>query len=160
MPPRRQVHHSINHYNANAQQHPTFRPPRLTLRNPPYEVRRLGWGYFTIEAEIILKEPYSWIVDTVGTRRPGLELTWTLDFAGRGRQGRVRAKVKEFDDVDTEQAGRVLRARQTLANGPDLDDEDDELDDDYEAAEDDESDEEEESDEDEPSEFIESPPRR
>lgn len=23
--------------------HPTFRPPRLVLRNPPFEVRRLGW---------------------------------------------------------------------------------------------------------------------
>lgn len=100
--------------------HPTFRPPRLVLRNPPFEVRRLGWGTFTIEAEIVLKDPYSWVVDNSGPRQTDLELTWTLDFEGRGRQGRVRAKVRKVE-------------HQTIASGPDLDDEDDEDDGDFEA---------------------------
>ncbi|PVH91848.1 hypothetical protein DM02DRAFT_311846 [Periconia macrospinosa] len=30
--------------------HPTFRPPRVTLHAPPFEVRRLGWGVFVIRA--------------------------------------------------------------------------------------------------------------
>ncbi|KAF2849499.1 hypothetical protein T440DRAFT_452310 [Plenodomus tracheiphilus IPT5] len=41
--------------------HPTFRPPRVTLRNPPFQVRRLGWGHFTLDVEIVLKEPYRWV---------------------------------------------------------------------------------------------------
>lgn len=100
--------------------HPTFRPPRVVLRNPPFEVRRLGWGVFTIEAEIVLKDPYSWIVDNSGSRQTGLELVWMLDFEGRGRQGRVRAKVKKM-------------VQQTIASGPDLSDEDNEEDEDFEA---------------------------
>ncbi|KAF1940515.1 hypothetical protein EJ02DRAFT_445400 [Clathrospora elynae] len=96
--------------------HPTFRPPRLTIRKPPYEVRRGGWGHFTIDAEIVLKEPYSWVVDNTGIKQPGLELAWTLDFEGRGRQGRVRAKVRNFDFSPAEeipgagQSGRRLRS--------------------------------------------------
>ena len=42
-------------------QHPTFRNPRIIVQYPPYEVRRLGWGYFTIFANIILKAGYSWM---------------------------------------------------------------------------------------------------
>jgi hypothetical protein len=80
------------------------------LRKAPYEVRRLGWGTFTLEAEIVLKEPYGWIVDNSGVKQPGLELTWTLDFEGRGRQGRVRAKVKRFEEAPTD-GRRVLRSR-------------------------------------------------
>jgi hypothetical protein len=52
------------------------------MRRPPYEVRRLGWGTFTLEAEVVLKEPYSWVLDNTGTRQAGLELTWTLSFSG------------------------------------------------------------------------------
>jgi hypothetical protein len=78
-------------------QHPTFRPPRLTLTEPPFEVRRRGWGYFNIEANIILKEPYSWVQDGTNVRRQSLMLDWMLDFEGRGKQGRVRAKVKKVE---------------------------------------------------------------
>lgn len=75
----------------------------------------------------MLHEPYSWIVDNAGTRQSSLELSWTLDFEGRGRQGRVRAKVKKF-----ESAAGTSGALQSIANGRDLD-EDDEDDEDYEA---------------------------
>ncbi|KAF1850772.1 uncharacterized protein K460DRAFT_361541 [Cucurbitaria berberidis CBS 394.84] len=133
--------------------HPTFRPPRLTLRNPPYEVRRSGWGWFTSEAEIVLKEPYSWIIDNAGTRQSGLELTWTLDFEGRGRQGRVRTKVKRFEANPVDAPGVPT---QSPANGPDLEDEDD----DYEVVEDDEESTSDHDEEEDVSEYINTPPRR
>jgi hypothetical protein len=89
-------------------------------------VRRLGWGYFTLEAEIVLKEPYKWIVGTAGSRPSGLELTWTLDFTGSGRQGRVRAHVRR---TESESTARALRAtRRSHVNAAQLD-EDDEMDD-------------------------------
>lgn len=131
--------------------HPTFRPPRLTLRNPPFEVRRLGWGHFTINVEIVLKEPYHWILDSAGTHQSELELAWTLDFEGRGRQGRVRAKVKSIiaDEADS----RSSRERSD-ANALDLVDEDDEEDDnDYEVHSS------EDEDDQEFSEYLESPRR-
>ncbi|KAF2629047.1 hypothetical protein BU25DRAFT_490168 [Macroventuria anomochaeta] len=105
--------------------HPPFRPPRVVLRCAPYEVRRLGWGYFTLtlETEIIFKAPYIWVVGNSGTRQRGLELTWTLDFEDRGRQGRVRAKVKKLK----EEGGLRLRTRPvpTVTSNDDDDDEED-----------------------------------
>jgi hypothetical protein len=91
-------------------------------------VRRLGWGYFTLEAEIVLKEPYKWIVGTAGNGQSSLELTWTLDFAGSGRQGRARAHVRRSEFEST---ARALRAtRRSRANTSQLDEDDnDELDD-------------------------------
>jgi hypothetical protein len=121
------------------------------LRRAPYEVRRLGWGYFTLEAEIILKPPYTWIVDNSGTTQRGLELTWTLNFTDRGRQGRVRAKVKKLEEGE----GRRLRTR--VLPAPALDDDDDEEEDeDYETVDDNLSEDEEED----ISEFVETPRRR
>jgi hypothetical protein len=139
------------------------------MRAPPYEVRRLGWGTFTIEAEIVLKEPYNWVIDNAGSRQPGLELTWTLDFEGRGRQGRVRAKVQKTGQPATEgvaSTGQGRRTRSTrqaatsasasVPNNGDHDDDEDE-DDDYEEAD---SDSEESQDEEEDiSEFIATPRR-
>lgn len=122
----------------------------MVLRRAPYEVRRLGWGYFTLEAEIILKAPYTWIVDSSGTTQRGLELTWTLNFTDRGRQGRVRAKVKKLEEA----GGRRLRTRTVPPPAPNNDgvDEDDE---DYEVVDDDLSEDEEED----ISEFVETPRR-
>ncbi|KAJ4984598.1 hypothetical protein SVAN01_09920 [Stagonosporopsis vannaccii] len=122
--------------------HPTFRPPRVILRRPPYQVRRLGWGYFTLEAEIILKAPYTWVPSASGTRQRGLELTWTLDFTGDGRQGRVKAKVKRLE----EEGGRRLRTR--LVPVADSHDDHDEEDDDEEEDDDDDNDDDDESNED------------
>jgi hypothetical protein len=132
------------------------------LRKAPYEVRRLGWGTFTLEAEIVLKEPYGWIVDNSGVKQPGLELTWTLDFEGRGRQGRVRAKVKRFEEAPTD-GRRVLRSRtlplpNSSATDRQLNEEEDEDDDDYAEDEIDEDESLLESEE-EVSEFIDAPRR-
>jgi hypothetical protein len=137
------------------------------MRAPPYEVRRLGWGTFTIEAEIVLKESHSWIVDNSGLRQSGLELTWILDFEGRGRQGRVRAKVKKMEqhaaEVVAPDVGEGRRTRRTRQTGavpstvPVLDDDDDEEDDDNYAEADDNS--EASEDEEDISEYIETPRR-
>lgn len=135
-----------------SQQHPTFRPPRVVLHRAPYQVRRLGWGYFTLEAEVILKAPYTWITGNSGRRQRGLELTWTLDFTGDGRQGRVRAKVKKLE----EEGSRRLRTRPAPAIAP-IDDDDEEDDSDYEDDDDDEDRSEEE--EEDVSEFVETPRR-
>jgi hypothetical protein len=119
-------------------------------------VRRLGWGTFTLEAEIVLKEPYSWVVDNSGTRQAGLELTWTLDFEGRGRQGRVRRKIKKHEEIPIV-GERVLRSRRPPADATVQnveDDEDDEEDGDFDEDEIDDG-ESSSEDEEEASEFIE-----
>ncbi|EAT87075.2 hypothetical protein SNOG_06011 [Parastagonospora nodorum SN15] len=128
----------------------------LTLRKPPYEVRRLGWGHFTLEAEIVLKEPYSWVVNDSGSRQAGLELSWALNFEGGGRQGRVRAKVKKFhEDTPPANGRRVLRSGRMATNAPVRVDDDEDDDADYD---DDESDEDEtSSEEEEISEFLDTP---
>jgi hypothetical protein len=65
-------------------------------------------------------------VDTVGTRKPGLELSWTLNFERGGKQGRVRAKVKKLEpELGPEHGGRRLRARPPPVNRASRDDEDD-----------------------------------
>jgi hypothetical protein len=70
----------------------------------------LGWGYFTIYANVILKAGYSWLSSDAEDTRDGapkgkLPLEWQLDFAGRGSQGRLRLKVrkeKEGQEVEDE----------------------------------------------------------
>ena len=79
--------------------HPTFRNPRIIVQYSPYEIRRLGWGYFTIVAHIILKAGYSWVSGEAedapdGGEKGMLPLQWTLDFNGRGAQGRYKVKVR------------------------------------------------------------------
>jgi hypothetical protein len=93
----------------------------------------LGWGYFILEAEIVLKEPYSWVVDNSGARQAGLELSWRLDFRGDGRQGRVRAKVKKMEDGNAAASERAARvARRTQVDYRDVDEDDEEEDEDWE----------------------------
>lgn len=82
-------------------QHPTFRPNHVVRKQPPYEIRRIGWGYFTIVAYVILKRGYSWVSEDAETAPNGnpkslLPLEWTLDFSGyggRGSMGRCRLKI-------------------------------------------------------------------
>ena len=100
------------------------------LQFPPYSLRRVGWGVFTIFANIVLKAGYSWVSpeaeDTAdGAPKGKLPLEWTLDFQGRGSQGRLRLKVKhEKDGQDSEEERDVLRTRrlwmQQRARDPDF----------------------------------------
>ncbi|KAF1954358.1 hypothetical protein CC80DRAFT_476097 [Byssothecium circinans] len=92
--------------------HPTFRPPRVTLREPPFEVRRLGWGVFTLDAVLVLNEPYVWVRDAGSEDRSGeLTLQWMLDFEGRGKQGRVRAKIRKEEGAQEEEVVVIERTR-------------------------------------------------
>lgn len=80
------------------------------------------------------------------TAQDGLDLTWTLDFESRGRQGRVRAKVRRLDEaVEVQQGGRTLRPRQTRSVAPTVEDDDDDDDDDFEDEESSDDDDEDES---------------
>jgi hypothetical protein len=95
----------------------------VILQYPPYEIRRLGWGYFAIAANIILKAGYSWVSSEAedapdGGPKGKLPLEWTLDFNGRGSQGRLRLKVRkekegqEAEDEAQREEVRRLWARQ------------------------------------------------
>lgn len=96
--------------------HPTFRQNHVVRQRPPYEIARLGWGFFTITANVILKAGYSWVSDDAqdspdGAVKNMLPLEWTLDFdgfGGKGSMGRCRLKVKNDRDwvnVDDDEEG-------------------------------------------------------
>lgn len=38
--------------------HPTFNPPSITVSKAPFELKRIGWGTFTIMAKITLKKEF------------------------------------------------------------------------------------------------------
>ncbi|KAF1976610.1 hypothetical protein BU23DRAFT_455120 [Bimuria novae-zelandiae CBS 107.79] len=103
--------------------HPTFRPPSLILRNPPFEVRRLGLGYFNIQATVVLKEGWEWVGGSevrgeLTDRKGALGLEWMLDFDGEGRQGRVRAGVRRVGgNEDEEGAGSPIREPSPVEEG-------------------------------------------
>lgn len=98
----------------------------MIVQWPPYEVRRLGWGYFTIYANLVLKAGYSWVSSeaedtTDGGVKGKLPLEWTLDFNGRGSQGRLRLKVRNEkpgqdaeDEAQSEEVRRMwMQQRET-----------------------------------------------
>lgn len=82
--------------------HRTFRDPNITLAAPPFEVSQRGWGMFNIEAWIVLKEPYRWVVEGNNDVELSneMKLNWMLSFTGRGKQGRIRAKVRKVESTD------------------------------------------------------------
>ena len=102
------------------------------MQYAPYEVTRLGWGIFTVYANIILKAGYRWMSseaeDTEDGQRQGkLALDWQLDFNGRGSQGRWRLKVKKEKEgqelEDAAQRESVMRMwRQQRDRDPDYTD--------------------------------------
>ena len=75
----------------------------------------------------MLNEPYQWIVDSSGPTQPGLELTWPLSFERRGRQGRVRAKIRKMEEPPVD-GPRRLRPRPAAVPAQDDDDDDDDED--------------------------------
>lgn len=86
--------------------HHTFRQNRIIRQRAPYEVRRVGWGFFSIVACIILKAGYSWMSGDAedapdGAPKGMLRFEWLLDFqsfGGKGAMGRWRLKVKNDRD--------------------------------------------------------------
>jgi hypothetical protein len=105
--------------------HPTFRQNHIVKTRPPYAISRLGWGHFTITAQVVLKAGYSWVSEDAedspdGAVKGSLPLEWTLDFdgfGGKGSMGRCQLKVKNDREwgADAEQErdqrewGRVVR---------------------------------------------------
>ena len=99
--------------------HPTFRQNHIIRTRPPYSIQRLGWGVFTIVADVIVKAGYSWVSSDAenspdGAAKGMLKLEWRLDFesfGGTGAMGRCRLKVKSDRDWEGEdgEAGRDRR---------------------------------------------------
>jgi len=96
--------------------HPTFRQNHVVKRRAPYEVSRLGWGHFVINATVVLKNGWTWVSEDAfdapedGARKGALPLEWTLDFEGfegRGSMGRCRLKVR--DERSERSSGRRRR---------------------------------------------------
>ncbi|KAL1643643.1 hypothetical protein SLS58_004658 [Diplodia intermedia] len=67
---------------------------------PPYQITRLGWGYFTVQAYIILKAGYTW-PSPDGVENGMLPLEWMLSFDGEGSMARCRLKYKH--EISTEE---------------------------------------------------------
>ena len=82
--------HSISHVYIDL--HPTFRPSKIVLWEPPFEVRRLGWGIFNIRVTVHVK-PGIHVVRPPGQDgdEHSLRLNWFLDFdwSGAMREGEV-----------------------------------------------------------------------
>jgi hypothetical protein len=82
--------------------HPTFRQNHIVKKRAPYAISRLGWGFFTITASVVLKAGYSWVSEDAldspdGAAKGSLPLEWTLDFdgfGGKGSMGRCQLKVR------------------------------------------------------------------
>ncbi|KAF2769499.1 hypothetical protein EJ03DRAFT_343333 [Teratosphaeria nubilosa] len=102
--------------------HPTFQPSHIIRTRPPCEIRRLGWGTFSVVAGVILKAGFSWVSSDAedspdGAPKRMLRLEWTLDFAGfggMGSMGRCRLKVKcdrGWEDVGEEERDEAEWAR-------------------------------------------------
>ena len=65
------------------------------LLEPPFEIRRLGWGTFCIQAVVILKKrTYVWTDGENWEGRKFLRLHWTLDLSGIGSQHSYRFKIR------------------------------------------------------------------
>lgn len=87
--------------------HGSFKEPIVILTNPPFEVRKFGWGMFNIHADVVLKPGYKFLhaeANQDDKSRSTLELTWMLEFDGDGGKGwmkvaveRVKSKLSEHD---------------------------------------------------------------
>jgi len=66
--------------------HPTFSPPVLEFKKPPFQVERVGWGVFNIDITLYFQK---------NTKKPPMDISWYLSFRDGGRQKTVDL---EFDD--------------------------------------------------------------
>lgn len=77
--------------------HESFKEPVVILTNPPFEVRKFGWGMFNIRADVVLKPGYQFLhaeADQDDQFRSTLELTWLLEFDGDGGKGWMKVAVE------------------------------------------------------------------
>lgn len=122
--------------------HKSFRNNKISLRHPPFEVRRWGWGYFTIRVEVILKPGHTILHDeavdtTEGGHRNRLDLMWELNFDNDGAQGKLRVKIQKhrstqsgWDERLMEQFSKI-RMFQRVALGSNADAEPHQMDTDH-----------------------------
>lgn len=60
--------------------HPTFQPPKVTLTQSPFEVERVGWGYFDVTVKIYFKPE---------AKKTPCEFVHTLCFEGNGKSKEI-----------------------------------------------------------------------
>lgn len=85
--------------------HESFRHNVIALTNPPFEIRRFGWGIFEILAQVTLKSQYFFLNDmaTVESgRRRKLQVTWTLSFQGDGTESWLKVAVGRLKSRNTD----------------------------------------------------------
>ena len=63
--------------------HPTFNPSTVNLTDPPFSVRRHGWGMFVVVAIVFFRPEWD---------HEPLVLHWSLDFEGEGGGGGGRQR--------------------------------------------------------------------
>jgi len=93
--------------------HKSFRNNKISLRHPPFELRRWGWGYFTIFVEVILKPGYTILhdeaVETVeGGYKNRLNLEWELSLDNDGAQGKLRVMVEKHRSAKLFAEGEMM----------------------------------------------------
>jgi len=66
--------------------HPTFNPPVLEFKKPPFTVSRRGWGTFEINITLHFQEK---------TQKLPMDITWYISFRDGGR---FKIVDLEFDD--------------------------------------------------------------
>lgn len=89
-------------FSLTSTKHPTFRPSSIICTNEPYEVSRIGWGYFTIGGQLVLKHGYSWVARKEDQPQQdywetSLTLEWKLNFEGDGKNSMVALQFERED---------------------------------------------------------------
>ncbi|KAG2387940.1 hypothetical protein C9374_000790 [Naegleria lovaniensis] len=93
--------------------HPTFKPSRLLLKTPPFELTRYGWGYFTIGVKITFKDYLN---------KPPFITSHTLSFDGNGDMASVEM---DFLISRSNMDGLTSALPATSTNTTDMNDEED-----------------------------------
>ncbi|KAL9657559.1 hypothetical protein ABK040_000986 [Willaertia magna] len=88
--------------------HPTFRPPTIILRNQPYVVTRLGWGYFTIRIKIYFKQQW---------HKPPFDYSHTLSFDGNGDMNEVELEFSKVVNENNNNSGQEDNTSENNING-------------------------------------------
>ncbi|KAK5051939.1 hypothetical protein LTR84_002742 [Exophiala bonariae] len=99
--------------------HKSFRDHKIDLRHSPFEIRRWGWGTFTIFVEVILKPGYTILHDdATETTEKGLNnrmmLEWPLTFEDDGGQGKLRVKVQKHRSILSEADENLMAQFRTI----------------------------------------------
>jgi len=67
--------------------HESFAQNYISLNNPPFSVRRIGWGYFDVIITIYWKK--------IAKQKQPLILTHELNFTGNGQKKKFVIKIEQ-----------------------------------------------------------------